>query len=321
MQVMLCVCVALSSLLVSAAFQSPRAWSGKKTRSISMGLAEKNFDALLFDCDGVIAETERDAHRVTFNQAFREKGIDASVDWDADLYGELLKIGGGKERMTGYFDKNNNWPDFVKEEDRTEFIKGLHAMKTSMFKGLVESGAVPLRPGVQRLIDDAFANDIKVAVCSTSNVDAVTTIVRTLLGEERLAKIPIYAGDMVAKKKPAPDVYNLAATELNVNPARCWVIEDSEIGLRAGKSAGMNVCVTKSIYTKNEDFTNNDICIDDLENGLDGPITISYLNYKIKGGYKEASSTDNADMFSAASQTDKMVNMIKDGKTPGNPFG
>jgi hypothetical protein len=141
------------------------------------------------------------------------------------------------------------------------------------------------------------------------------------LGEERLAKIPIYAGDMVEKKKPAPDVYNLAATELKVDPARCWVIEDSEIGLKAGKSAGMNVCVTKSIYTKNEDFTNNDICIDDLDKGLDGPITISYLNYKIKGGYKEPSSTDNADMFSAASQSEKMIKAVLSGKTPGNPFG
>ena len=293
----------LNSLLLAAAFLSPSAWRAKRgfIRSMNMGLS--------------------DAHRVTFNKAFRENGIDASVEWDADLYGELLKIGGGKERMTGYFNQNNNWPEFVKDEDRVEFIKSLHALKTSMFKGLVESGAVPLRPGVQRLIDDAFANDIKVAVCSTSNVDAVTTIVRTLLGEERLSKIPIFAGDMVSKKKPAPDVYILAAKELNVDPARCWVIEDSEIGLKAGKSAGMKVCVTKSIYTKHENFANNDICINDLDDGLDGPVTITYLNYKIKGGYKEATSTDNADMFAASSQTDKMISMIKEGKTPGNPFG
>lgn len=318
---MICLLILIVSISAVSSFVSHSRAMMTGNSKMSMNLAEKNFDALLFDCDGVIAETERDAHRVTFNQAFREKGIDKSVEWDAGLYGELLRIGGGKERMTGYFNQNNNWPDFVKEEDRVEFIKGLHALKTSMFKGLVESGAVPLRPGVQRLIDDAFANDIKVAVCSTSNVDAVTTIVRTLLGEERLAKIPIYAGDMVAKKKPAPDVYNLAATELKVDPARCWVIEDSEIGMKAGKSAGMNVCVTKSIYTKDEDFTNNDICIDDLDNGLDGPITISYLNYRIKGGWKEASSTDNADMFSAASQTEKMIKAVQSGKTPGNPFG
>ena len=278
-----------------------------------------NFDAILFDCDGVLAETERDVHRVTFNEAFRSKGIDSSVNWDAELYGELLKIGGGKERMTGFFNRYNNWPDFVEEENRTEFIKDLHLTKTGMFKGLVESGAVPLRPGVQRLVDDAFANGLKVAVCSTSSVDAVTTIVRTLLGEERLAKIPIFAGDMVKAKKPSPDVYNLAAETLEVDPARCWVIEDSHIGLNAGKSAGMNVCVTKSIYTEEEDFTGNDLCVKDLDSGLDGPITVRYLNYKLSSkSFKNFMPTDNAEMFSAASQLDKMAKMIGD---PGKMFG
>lgn len=305
-------------LAIADAFQQPlrRVTSSQSSSRISTQML--NFDAVLFDCDGVIAETERDAHRVTFNQAFRSKGIDNSVEWDAELYGELLKIGGGKERMTGYFNQNNNWPDFVKEEDRTEFIKDLHLTKTGMFKGLVESGAVPLRPGVERLVDDALANGLKVAVCSTSSVDAVTTIVRTLLGEERLAKIPIFAGDMVKAKKPSPDVYNLAAETLNLDPSRCWVIEDSHIGLNAGKSAGMNVCVTKSIYTEDEDFTGNDLCIKDLDNGLDGPITVSYLSYKLSPSkFAEASPTANADMFSANSQIDKFAkNLDKGGLSP-----
>jgi beta-phosphoglucomutase-like phosphatase (HAD superfamily) len=102
------------------------------------------FDALLFDCDGVIAETERDAHRVTFNQAFKNKGIDA--EWDVQLYGELLKIGGGKERMTAYFNKVG-WPESIVESERQEVVKELHKFKTNQFQSLVESGAVPLRPG------------------------------------------------------------------------------------------------------------------------------------------------------------------------------
>lgn len=103
-----------------------------------------NFDGLLFDCDGVIAETERDAHRVTFNQAFAAKGIDAS--WDVELYGKLLKIGGGKERMTSYFNEVG-WPSSIAEENRKEVIKELHLLKTELFQSVIESGAVTVRAG------------------------------------------------------------------------------------------------------------------------------------------------------------------------------
>ena len=269
-----------------------------------------NFDALLFDCDGVIAETERDAHRVTFNMAFKEKNV--ATEWDEELYGELLKIGGGKERMTAHFDKIG-WPSFVPEADRKTFIQELHLSKTAKFQSLVESGAVPLRPGVMRLIDDAFKNGIQVAVCSTSNDAAVTTIVRTLLGE-RLSKMQIFAGDVVQKKKPAPDVYLLAAKTLNVDPSRCWVIEDSSIGLRAAKGAGMKCCVTKSIYTKEEEFDNADVCIEDLDRGLDGPITITYLNYKASpNAYKPTKSVANAETFASTPNMAAMFGKLANG--------
>lgn len=277
-----------------------------------------NFDALLFDCDGVIAETERDAHRVTFNLAFKEKNV--ATEWDVELYGELLKIGGGKERMTAHFN-NVGWPSFVPEAERSKFIQELHLSKTAKFQELVESGAVPLRPGVMRLIDDAFKNDIKVAVCSTSNDAAVTTIVRKLLGD-RINQMQIFAGDVVKNKKPAPDVYLLAAETLKIDPSRCWVVEDSSIGLRAAKGAGMRCVVTKSIYTRDEEFGGADACIDDLDRGLDGPITITYLNYKAGANvYKPVKSVDNAEMFGAKPDLGKMFGkMLESGKTPGMPF-
>jgi len=283
-------------------------------------IAERHFDALLFDCDGVIAETERDAHRVTFNEAFKAKGI-KGVEWGVEEYGELLKIGGGKERMTHYFDKNNNWPSFVPEADRKAFIQELHLIKTAKFQSAVESGIVPLRPGVQRLVDDAFANGITVAVCSTSNVDAVTTIVKTLLGPERLAKMQIFAGDMVKKKKPSPDIYLLASETLKIPPSKCWVVEDSEIGLKAAKSAGMSCCVTKSIYTKMEDFHGADLCIENLDAGTaDGAITCVYLNfYKKSESAKEkstpAAKNENANMFASDKQNlGVMAKKLLDGK-------
>eukprot|EP00897_Mesotaenium_endlicherianum_P004140 jgi/Mesen1/3754/ME000205S03014 len=220
-------------------------------------------EALLFDCDGVLVDTERDGHRISFNQAFQEKGLD--VTWDVELYGELLKIGGGKERMTHYFNEQG-WPANAPAGDaeRKDFVAGLHKQKTALFMDLVETGALPLRPGVARLVDEALASGVKVAVCSTSNEKAVSAIVRVMLGSERAAQILIFAGDVVPKKKPDPAIYTLAATTLGVDPSRCVVVEDSHIGLTAAKAAGMTCVVTKSGYTADEDFGKADAVYEEI---------------------------------------------------------
>ncbi|KAK6924730.1 Haloacid dehalogenase-like hydrolase, partial [Dillenia turbinata] len=189
--------------------------------------------ALLFDCDGILVDTEKDGHRVSFNDTFNEREL--GVIWDVDLYGELLKIGGGKERMTAYFNKTG-WPEKAPktDEERKEFIASLHKRKTELFMALIEKKLLPLCPGVAKLIDQALASGVQVAVCSTSNEKAVSAIVSCLLGPDRAEKINIFAGDVVPKKKPDPAIYTLG-----VEPSRCVVIEDSGIGLAAAKSAGM----------------------------------------------------------------------------------
>ena len=65
----------------------------------------KQLKAVIFDVDGTLAETERDGHRVAFNCAFKDAGLD--WHWDEDLYGELLAVTGGKERIR-YFLKDFN---------------------------------------------------------------------------------------------------------------------------------------------------------------------------------------------------------------------
>ncbi|BFI07811.1 hypothetical protein MPTK1_2g15630 [Marchantia polymorpha subsp. ruderalis] len=222
-------------------------------------------DALLFDCDGVLVDTERDGHRISFNIAFSEKGL--PTVWDVELYGELLKIGGGKERMTHYYNKVG-WPETAptREVARKDFIAGLHKRKTDLFMELVDQGSLPLRPGVASLIDQALDSGVSVAVCSTSNEKAVSAIVRVMLGEDRAAKIRIFAGDIVPRKKPDPAIYQLAARTLGVSAEKCVVIEDSHIGLTAAKAAGMKCIVTKSGYTEDEDFSAADAvfpCIGD----------------------------------------------------------
>ncbi|XP_031476617.1 CBBY-like protein isoform X1 [Nymphaea colorata] len=225
--------------------------------------------ALLFDCDGVLVDTEKDGHRISFNDTFSEKEL--GVTWDVELYGELLKIGGGKERMTAYFNKTG-WPEKApkSEEERKEFIASLHKRKTELFMALIEKRLLPLRPGVARLIDEALGKGVQVAVCSTSNEKAVgisicklvSAIVSFLLGEKRAEKIKIFAGDVVPRKKPDPAIYLLAATTLGVEPSSCVVVEDSAIGLAAAKAAGMKCIVTKSGYTSEEDFLNADAVFD-----------------------------------------------------------
>jgi HAD superfamily hydrolase (TIGR01509 family) len=218
-------------------------------------------EAILWDMDGVLADTERDGHRPAFNQAFKESEL--NTEWDAERYGKLLEVGGGKERMTAHWNEVG-WPDAIPEEGRQEKVKELHLRKTDIFMDMINEGNIPLRPGVLRIIDDAIAADLRLAVCSTSNVNAVTNLVKTLMGPERAAKFQIFAGDMVEKKKPAPDVYNMAVKEMGLDKSRCVIVEDSGIGWGAAKAAGISCIVTKSSYTANEDFTGANMIVEDL---------------------------------------------------------
>ena len=216
--------------------------------------------ALIFDCDGVLVDTERDGHRVSFNRAFKAKGL--NIEWDVPLYGRLLEIAGGKERMKFYFDEFG-WPQNIADKDA--FIKELHKLKTDLFMKIIESGELPLRPGVARIVDEAIAKKLKLAVCSTSNERAVNLVVEKLLGEKRKTHFnAILAGDVVSKKKPDPEIYNLALKRLDLKPDECVVVEDSRNGLLAAKAAGMHCIVTTNGYTEKENFTNADLVVKEL---------------------------------------------------------
>ena len=181
------------------------------------------------------------------------------------MYGKLLETGGGKERMTAFFDTIPDqapWATTPDPDARKALVADLHKLKTAIFSEAIEAGALPLRPGVARLIDEARAAGVPVAVCSTSNEAAVSTIVRVLLGPGVAKDMRVFAGDCVPRKKPDPGVYLLAARELNVEPARCVVIEDSEIGLAAARAAGMRCVVTRSAYTQDEAFDGADAVFD-----------------------------------------------------------
>ena len=186
--------------------------------------------ALIFDCDGVLVDTERDGHRVAFNRAFAALGIDC--EWSAGRYGELLSTAGGKERMQRHF-RETGWP--AAHPDHDALIAQLHQHKTDIFMDLIAAGGLPLRPGVMCLVDEAIAARLSIAVCSTSSERAVKSLVEVMLGAARAAKIAVFAGDVVPAKKPDPAIYLLAAKTLGLVPQHCVVIDDSHIGLQAAR--------------------------------------------------------------------------------------
>ncbi|MDX1561977.1 MAG: HAD-IA family hydrolase, partial [Gammaproteobacteria bacterium] len=179
--------------------------------------------ALIFDCDGVLVDTERDGHRVAFNQAFADAGLDTS--WDVPYYGELLKIAGGKERMRHHFD-THGWPDAA-GSDHDAYLAAMHKKKTAIFSDLIASGQLPLRPGILRIVDEAIAAGVRLGVCTTSAPKSISAVL-DLMGQDRKAKFEfVLAGDIVSRKKPDPEIYDLAKSKLGLPTSECIVVEDS----------------------------------------------------------------------------------------------
>lgn len=222
--------------------------------------------ALIFDCDGVLADTERDGHLVAFNQMWREQGV--NWQWNVDQYAVKLKIGGGKERIASLAKD----PDFraafqvpAAEDEWLDVVAGWHKRKSEIFKELVMSGAMPARPGVRRLAQEAHDQGWTLAVCSTSAAASVQAVLDSVMGKALASKFAgVFAGDIVTAKKPAPDIYNHAADALTLNHRDCVVVEDSRNGLLAATAAGMACIITTNALTEHEDFSEAAFVVDSL---------------------------------------------------------
>jgi HAD superfamily hydrolase (TIGR01509 family) len=212
--------------------------------------------ALIFDQDGVIIDTERDGHRVAFNQTFKDFGYD--FEWSVQEYHELLQVAGGKERMRHYL-HTKGFGVGVPPEKEDELIKDMHKKKTATFVELIESGKLPLRPGVKRLMQEAMDQGLTVGICTTSNERAARAVAYNILQDIKFDFV--LAGDVVSKKKPDPEIYNLALEKTGLKPEQCIVVEDSRNGVLAAKAAGMHVVATTNVYTEKEDLSDADLIV------------------------------------------------------------
>jgi HAD superfamily hydrolase (TIGR01509 family) len=211
---------------------------------------DRTMQALIFDVDGTLADTET-AHLQAFNAAFAEVGLDWF--WDEALYTRLLKVAGGKERLRHYWHVAD-----LEEADGmrvNDVIDEVHAIKTRHYAARVRDGGLPLRPGIARLIAEAQAAALPVAIATTTtpaNLDALLDAPFGPAWRHRFAAICDAGTTHV--KKPSPDVYLEVLRRLGLKGSDCLAFEDSANGLRAARAAGVPTVVTPTAFTSQDDF-------------------------------------------------------------------
>jgi len=228
---------------------------------------------ILWDVDGTLADTERDGHRVAFNMAFEEAGLERR--WDIETYGELLTVTGGKERMQ--FDiERGGMIDMPFDK-----IAALHARKTIHYQTLIADGLIPLRTGVLRLLEEAYTAGITLGISTTTTPAALNALIEHSLGKEWFDRFAVLAaGDIVPAKKPAPDIYNYALQALAISAENTLALEDSGNGWLSAQAAKLKCVITVNDYTANQDFEGADLVVSELGDINSGAINV--LNNKHK---------------------------------------
>ena len=232
--------------------------------------------ALIFDVDGTLANTE-EAHRQAFNYSFQQAGLE--WNWDVALYTKLLKVTGGKERIRFYVE------DFLNQEIDQDKVIALHLAKNDRYQSVVLDNQLPLRPGVKRIIEQARAQKMTIAIATTTSPGNVNNLVKACFGEEALGWFSIIAeGELVPVKKPKPDVYEYVLDHLKLSAEECIAFEDSYNGVKAATCINIPTLITLNNYTAEDDFSGAMMVLDSLGNEAEPcKILSTEIDTKIKG--------------------------------------
>jgi len=218
---------------------------------VSRGIG--GLQAVVLDVDGTLVDSEPDGHRVAFNMAFEEAGLEDR--WDVELYGRLLEVTGGKRRLEAWFEERG-----MPEEERTELAARLHARKTEIFTEMASEGEIPPRPGVSELIDELDSAGVRLAVATTGTSAWVRPLLDRLFGLERFETV--VTADEAPQRKPDPSAHRMALEQLGLPPSAAPGLEDSRNGLEAAHSAGLACVVVVNDYTREQDFDGAALVLD-----------------------------------------------------------
>ena len=235
-------------------------------------------EGVYWDLDGTIANTELEAHLPAFNRSFEALGLDWY--WDKNTYIDLLKINGGKNRIEFYANlKNQNFTQ--------ELISKIHLEKQKHYLYLVKDGAVTLKDGVDRLVNELKIKEVRQFVVTSSSRIQVTLLVNLLFGDNNPFEFFISSED-VDLLKPHPLPYLKAISLSGIKSSNSIVFEDSIPGVKSSLSAKLpTICVKSNIPT----YYDKDLPLKCLVNSLGddkkstkvitGPILNGkYINYE-----------------------------------------
>jgi len=212
-----------------------------------------HLQAVVLDVDGTLVDSERDGHRVAFNRAFEEAGLEDR--WDVALYGELLEVTGGERRINAFFERRGEADD-----EHRELAGRLHARKTEIFIEMAKAGEIEPRPGVGELLEELEEADVRLSVATTGTRAWVRPLLDRLFGLERFEAI--VTAEEAPERKPDPSAHQLALAHLGLPAAAAPAVEDSLNGLRAAKAAGLACVVVVNDYTREQDFAAADLVLD-----------------------------------------------------------
>ncbi len=216
--------------------------------------------AVLFDVDGTIAETE-EIHRKSFNESFKEFNLDWF--WDEAIYKELINIGDGIERIDYYIKRA--WPEMMEYKNLTKYINSIHKVKNEIFEDYILESEIKPRPGVVRLIKELKENKVRIAIVSSTSESNLLTLFREGLNIDPINTFDLIAhGECTKNKRPSPEIYEWILEKLRLPPQSCIAIEDSLRGVESAKNASVNILVTPSTFTKDEDFSDAKLVVSNL---------------------------------------------------------